>query len=58
MCYQVFLEAIKNKAEGEELQPKLRFLSLMDGCVDFFKFEIEIYKNKKTYKVIRDANNN
>ena len=60
MCYQVFLEAIKNKEEGEDLQPKLRIITVIDGQIDFCKFEINLFaKNgsKSFYKVIRDGIN-
>ena len=51
ISYQVFLKALKYKSQNEELQPKLRFITLTVGLVDFNKFEIETYKNKMIYKI-------
>ena len=56
LSYQVFLHAMKNKDPNETLQQKFRLISLIDGRVDFCKFEIEFYKPSKKYKVIRDEN--
>ena len=47
---------MKNYDSKEKLQPKLRVVSVMDGFVDFSRFEIEIFSNKKIYKVIRNPN--
>jgi hypothetical protein len=47
---------MKYKAKDEQLKPKLRFIDLIVGLVDLSKFEIETYKTKTTYKVIREGN--
>ena len=54
--YQVFLSAMKNKDSEEKLQPKLSIVRVIDGFVDFCKFEIKIYETDKTYRIIRDSN--
>ncbi len=47
---------MKHKALNEQLKPKLRFIDLIVGLVDLSKFEIETFKTKATYKVIREGN--
>ena len=47
---------MKSKDPKKELEPKLRYVSVKDGRVDLSKFEIEIRKCKRVFKVIRDGN--
>jgi len=47
---------MKNKDLGKEIEPKFKIVRLMDGLVDFSKFEIKISQTRKIYKVIRDSN--
>ena len=56
ISFQFYLHAMKYKAENEQLKPKIRFIDLTVGLVDLNKFEIETYKTKATYKVIREGN--
>ena len=41
---------------NEVIQPELRIISLFDGKVDLSKFEIEIYRDRQIYKIIRIEN--
>ena len=45
---------MKNKNENH--WAKLRYISLKDGIVDLCKFEIETYKKRAIYKLLRDGN--
>ena len=45
---------MKKKSENELLQPKLRIVALFEGLVDLVTFEMEIFRTRKIYKVIRD----
>ena len=56
LTYQTFLLLKKSNDPEKELDLKFRVAVVKDGRVDLSKFEIEMRKSKKIYKVIRDGN--
>ena len=56
LTYQVFLHLMKSKDPEKELEKKFRIVLIKYGKVDLSKFEIETYKQRKIFKVIRDGN--
>ena len=56
LSYQVFLYLMKSKDPDKELESKFKIVRAKDGYVDLSKFEIETFKTKSIFKVVRDGN--